>query len=445
VVLGAGLAGLSAAYHAKKAGLPYLLFEKNERAGGLVRSEQVNGFSFDYTGHLLHMSQERTRALVLGELGLKEQFVPVERDSWVYSHSRFTRAHFQSNLFGLPPAVVSECLEGLLRAHGALPPRPGARPPAPAKGAGGPEFRTFEDFNLATLGEGIYKHFMEPYNTKLWGVHPSKMTTEFQSRFVPRPSMTQIFDGALRDVGKPQGYNANFIYPKRVGIEILSRALAARVELAVGTRAVRVDARRRLVTLSDGRTLAYARLVSTLPLTRLVSILSAAPAPVKRAAARLRASSVLNVNLGIRGRDVSTKQWIYVPEPHLPFYRVGFYHNFSKAMVPKGGSSVYAEMSYSPQRPIDKAAAPARVVEGLRTMGILRRSDTIAAQWVADIQDAYVVYDEHRTPSVNTIQSWLRSQDIISTGRWGNWEYAAMEDALWQGAAAIHAPHPRQP
>jgi protoporphyrinogen oxidase len=399
------------------------LFEKNERAGGLVRTERVNGFSFDYTGHLLHMREERTRALVLDDLDLKEDFAPVQRDSWVYSHGRYTRAPFQANLFGLPPEVVRECLEGALRAH-AKPMRKG-------------RFHSFEDFNLGTFGEGIYRHFMEPYNTKLWGVHPSKMSVEFMGRFVPKPSLTQIFEGALFDVGMPQGYNANFIYPKRVGIELLSRALAARVAVRTGVRAVAVDARRRQVAFSDGQVVAYSRLVTTLPLPRLVAGIKDAPATVRRAAGRLRASSVLNVNLGIAGRNVSTKQWVYVPEAELPFYRVGFYHNFSKAMVPKGGSSVYAEMSYSPERPLDKAAAPARVKAGLRRMGILRASDSIAAQWVADIADAYVVYDSHRTASVDTIQAWLKGQNIVSTGRWGRWEYAAMEDAIWQGAEAV--------
>jgi protoporphyrinogen oxidase len=425
VILGAGLAGLSAAYHARKAGRPYLLFEKNERAGGLVRTERVNGFSFDYTGHLLHMREARTRALVLDELGLKEDFAPVQRDSWVYSHGRYTRAPFQANLFGLPPAVVRECLEGALRAHAEPRPRSKAK------------FRSFEDFNLRNFGEGIYRHFMEPYNTKLWGVHPSKMSIEFMGRFVPKPSLTQIFEGALFDIGKPLGYNADFIYPKRVGIELLSRALAARVEVRTQAQAMAVDPRRRQVTLSDGQVVPYSRLVTTLPLPRLVAIIKDAPAPIRRAATRLRASSVLNVNLGIAGRNVSSKQWVYVPEADLPFYRVGFYHNFSKAMVPKGGSSVYAEMSYSPERPLDKAAAPGRVKAGLRRMGILRASDAIAAQWVADIADAYVVYDSHRTESVDTIQAWLKERNIISTGRWGRWEYAAMEDAIWQGAEAV--------
>lgn len=427
VILGAGLAGLSAAWHARRAGKSYLLFEKNERPGGLVRSERVAGFTFDYTGHLLHTREERTRRLVLDTLGLRRAFAPVQRDAWVWSHGRFTRAPFQANLYGLPPAVVRECLEGILKAHNVP-----ARPASKRKG-----FQSFEDWNLRYFGGGIYRHFMEPYNTKLWGVHPSRMSTDFMGRFVPKPSLTQVFEGALRDQVCPLGYNANFIYPKRGGIGILTEAFARRVQVHCGLEAVAVDPKRREVILSDGQLVRYSRLVSTLPLTKLVDRIKGAPAEVRRARRRLRASSVLNVNLGIVGRDISSKQWIYVPEPDLPFYRVGFYHNFSRALVPPGASSVYAEISYSPERPIDKRAAPAQVKAGLMKMGLLRRSDRIAAQWVADIEDAYVVYDAHRAEAVGRIQAWLKTQGIISTGRWGRWEYSAMEDAIWAGAEAV--------
>jgi protoporphyrinogen oxidase len=256
---------------------------------------------------------------------------------------------------------------------------------------------------------------------------------------VPKPSLAQVFEGALRDIGKPMGYNANFIYPKQGGIEVFAAALASQVEVHTSTWAVAVDPKRKEVTLNTGDVVRYKKLISTQHLPALVSMTLKAPATVKAASKKLRASSVLNVNFGISGRNVTTKQWVYVPEPHLPFYRVGFYHNFSAALAPKGGSSVYAEMSYSPTRPLDKAKAPARVRAGLIEMGILRKTDKIAATFVADIKNAYVVYDAHRNEAVAKIQDYYRGQGIVSTGRWGNWEYASMEDAIWQGEAALTA------
>ncbi len=62
VIIGAGLAGLSTAFHLK--GLPYRVFEKEKEAGGLCRSYQKDGFTFDLTGHLLHFRQPEIKALV---------------------------------------------------------------------------------------------------------------------------------------------------------------------------------------------------------------------------------------------------------------------------------------------------------------------------------------------------------------------------------------------
>ena len=446
VILGAGLAGMSAALHAAKRGLSYLLLEKLPRPGGLVRSESLNGFTFDYTGHLLHTKQERTRELVLKELGLAKAFQPVIRDSWVYSKGRFTRAPFQANLHGLPGKVIEECLGGILRAHGHLRAAPPSqRRKRSALGPSLPRLRrergyssqTFEDWNLRVFGEGIYRHFMEPYNAKLWGIHPSRMSTEFMGRFVPKPSLTQVFEGALKDVGRPMGYNANFIYPKQGGIETLAKAFARKVEVRPSLASVSVDVRRREVRLSDGSLVPYRRLISTLPLPLLVAQLRDAPLRLRRAAARLRASGVLNVNFGVKGRDISSKQWVYVPESRFPFYRVGFYHNFSRSLAPPGGSSVYAEMSYQKGARPGHAGAVRRARQGLLDMGLLKPSDRIAATFVADIPHAYVVYDSHRADAVAEIQAYLRENSIISTGRWGSWEYSAMEDAIWEGADAV--------
>ena len=62
VIVGAGLAGLSTAYHLS--GTPYRLYEREEQVGGLCRSYQKDGFTFDYTGHLLHFRQPEIKALV---------------------------------------------------------------------------------------------------------------------------------------------------------------------------------------------------------------------------------------------------------------------------------------------------------------------------------------------------------------------------------------------
>src|SRR2546429_2035386 len=114
VVLGGGVGGLSALWHLQKAGFnDSFLFEKESRVGGLTRSETVNGFTFDYTGHLLHFRNETVKKLVSNLLG--ENIHYVIRNSWIFSKGVFTRYPFQTNLYGLPSSVIKECILGFIK------------------------------------------------------------------------------------------------------------------------------------------------------------------------------------------------------------------------------------------------------------------------------------------------------------------------------------------
>ena len=100
MVLGGGLAGLSALWHLQQLGhTDSHLFEKESRVGGLTRSEQLNGFTFDYTGHLLHFKNETVKQLV-SQL-LDGNLHSVTRNSWIFSKGVYTRYPFQTNLYGL--------------------------------------------------------------------------------------------------------------------------------------------------------------------------------------------------------------------------------------------------------------------------------------------------------------------------------------------------------
>ncbi len=434
VILGAGLAGMAAAHRLGKRRRPYLLFEREGRPGGLVRSERVAGYTFDYTGHLLHMKRRETRDLVLKELGLEGRFLAVQRRSFIFSKGVYTRYPFQANTFGLPVDVVRECLEGFVQARLDEAAR-AARPAGRSKGPAGEG--NFESWILRTFGPGIARHFMLPYNAKLWGVPPREMTTEWMGRFVPQPGLSEVLRGALQDRPEATGYNAHFLYPRSGGIEVLARGFAAKVEARLNTEAVEVDLKARQARFSDGSSVRFRRLISSLPLKTLVSLIPACPARVRRASARLRATGVLNVNFGVAGRNISDKHWIYVPEERFPFYRAGFYHNFSPAMAPRGCSSVYAEVSLGPASPrVDPARAAEKVRRGLIEMGVLKPGDRIAARFTAHIPGAYVVYDPHRAAAVAEIRDYLRENGVLSTGRWGSWEYGSMEDAIWQGIEA---------
>ena len=126
----------------------------------------------------------------------------------------------------------------------------------------------FEEYCQRHFGAGISKHFMVPYNEKLWGVSPREITAAWCSRFVPLPNLEQIVAGAV-GAGPPEmGYNVSFVYPKQGGIETFTRALIGRMgrmgqgAVHTGTDPDVIDYERRQVVVG-GERIPYRALVAT--------------------------------------------------------------------------------------------------------------------------------------------------------------------------------------
>ncbi len=430
LIVGAGLAGLSTAYHLRN--LPYRVFEKEQEAGGLCRSYQKDGFTFDYTGHLLHFRQAEIKTLV--ERLLAGQLVRHARRSFIYSHQTYTEYPFQVNTCGLPPHVIRDCLIGFIAT---LTPSP-ALPRKAGEGREGE--RTFKEWILDNLGKGIAENFMVPFNEKLWQVDLDELTSDWVSWLIPKPELRDVVNGALGIKDKEFGYNPSFLYPVDGGIAVLPRAFLPQVApVAYETELIEVDTVKKRAVFRDARQCqrveSYESLVSTLPIPELVKRCPDLPKGVKEAAQGLRWVSVSNVNLGVGRPNVSDKHWIYFPEKEYPFYRAGFPMNFSPQLGQPGCSSLYVEMSHRPTEPLSPAHAIDLARHGLERAGLLTPQDHLVVADVKDIHYAYVLFDRHRARVVPHILTELERRGIYSIGRYGRWEHTSMEDAIAQGRA----------
>jgi protoporphyrinogen oxidase len=280
---------------------------------------------------------------------------------------------------------------------------------------------------------------MVPYNTKLFGVPPRELSAAWCGRFVPKPNLKEVVDGALGLGSDALGYNASFVYPKEGGIEALAVALRREIgagpagsELCVSTEPVALDWERRVARLSDGRDVRWSALVSTVPLPLLVDLLHLVPDAVRAASAKLRASDVTWVAVGVRGPNVQPWHWVYTPEPEFTTYRIGSPSAVFPGTAPAGTSSFYVEYS-GPRSP--ESCARAAVEDLVRAKMIQSAADVLFAE-PRVIRNAYVLYDAHYGEARQTVIDFLSSAGIRVAGRYGNWEYSSMEDALLGGRAA---------
>jgi UDP-galactopyranose mutase len=419
IVLGAGLAGLSTAWHLQKSGINCRVFEKEDEVGGLCRSNNVDGFIFDHDGHLLHFKHNYVFNLIKDLLG--KNLVEHERSAWVYSRGIYSRYPFQANLYGLPPAVRKECLLGFINA---------TRNSKPINKIN----HTFLDWINHTLGDGIARHFMIPYNTKFWTLPPKKLTCEWLDDFIPVPSLSQLVEGTLDENSRQFGYNARFWYPKKGGISEVPLSFRRQLKnIYTNCPLTEINLEKKEIKINAGNKEKYDYLIYTLPLPEVEHLIKGLPKEISALSKKLRWNSIFNVNLGIDHKDTSKRHWVYFPGKETCFFRVGFPHNFSATVALPNKSSIYAEVSYSKDLPVDKNNAITRIKEDLKKVKILNQNGRICAQWINDIKYGYPIYDKNYGKARAALLSYLNQNNIIACGRYGSWRYMSMEQAILNG------------
>jgi len=420
IILGAGLAGLSAAWHLKKKGIEALVFEKEPEVGGLCRSKKINGFTFDYDGHLLHFRHRYTLNLLKKILGYN--LIQHKRSAWIYSHHSYIRYPFQANLHRLPSSIAQECLLEYIHRDG--------------------HFKEKHKLNFAewtndTFGKGIARHFMFPYNAKFWTVSPEELNCDWVDGFIPVPSIDQIIEGTIRESKRQFGYNAQFWYPQKGGINQIALILAERLKnIRTNSEITHINFAKKEIDISGGNREKYDYLISTIPLPEIFRLAESLPKEIIPEFKKLRWNSIFNFNIGIDRKDESGMHWIYFPQNDVCFFRVGFFQNFSSHLVPKGKSALYVEVAYSQHRPIDKVKIVLRIKGDLKKVRLLTSKDRIYSSDINDIKYGYPIYDKNYSVARRAILEFLSRNDVVPCGRYGSWSYMSMEDAILDGKKA---------
>src|SRR6266850_26080 len=421
IVVGGGLAGLAAA---RELGDACTLIEAEDRLGGLVRTDVIEGFSFDWTGHWLHARDPEMRKAI-EERWLAGNLITVERRARIFSEGVWTTFPYQFHLYGLPSRTVSECVLGFIDA---------------TLGPGGAELRgrplgNAAEFILRDLGEGCARHFMFPYNEKLYTVRCEELSPEWGGRFIPRPSLQDVVNGAAGPARQVVSYNATFWYPRQGGIESLARGVASelRGEVRLSARVQSLDLAARRVRLASGDQLSYDALVLTAPLPACARLLADAPAEVREAASRLRAVSVTVVEVGARDLGGERFHWAYFPEKQFAFYRIGSPSEVNPALAPKGFRSFAVEFAH--RGPADSARFIEQALLGLERCGLIDRGQVVFSR-ARTIPVAYVLFDHEHAEARATVRRHFERHGVQLAGRYGKWEYSSMEDALLSGREA---------
>jgi protoporphyrinogen oxidase len=427
-ILGAGPVGLGAAYRLLELGhSDFTVYERDGGVGGLAASVTDGaGFTYDVGGHVMFSHYEYFDRLVDRMLG--DQYTRLMRESWIRMCGRWIPYPLQNNVRHLPPEVLLDCLNGLVDARTGDP--------------GGAE--NFADWIQRQFGEGITRHFMAPYNRKVWA-HPLEMMSKgWIAERVSVVDLKRILSNVVHQRDEASwGPNNTFKYPLHGGTGGLYSRFVPYLgdHLQLRREVVAIDPAARRLRFADGGGADYDVLVSAAPIPQLLRMLTEVPEALVRAAGDLHHSHGVVVGVGVARPCETSRCWTYFPEADCPFYRVTFLSNYSPNMAPAGHTLLLTETSWSSHREIDRSGIVDRVIDGLVATELLRPEDRdrIVAVNTREVEHFYPIPTLGRDRALARIQPWLMARDIYSRGRFGAWKYeiSNMDHCVMQGVEAV--------
>ncbi len=431
VILGAGPCGLGAAWRLRELGYDnWEIHDRNEYIGGLSASfVDDNGFTWDVGGHVLFSHYDyfnRLMEVVIPE----DQWLDHERESWIWMRERFIPYPLQYNIGRLPEKDMMECLAGLMKCRNV-----------------GFDFDegTFHDWIMHFFGEGIAKHFLVPYNKKVWAYPPEDLDAHWIGERVAVPDLNRIMNNIINDKDDCSwGPNNTFSFPLHGGTGEIWRNLARKLpqdKIHLSSELGAWDAEKKLLRFENGREEAYDHLISTIPLNQLLQKSARDGHRKDSDSFVLSASNIIGVGLkGEPPERLRTKCWMYFPEDDNPFYRVTVFSNYSYNNVPgKGYWSLMGEVSESPKKHVDQARLLDTALEGFVNTRLIENVNDIVATWTFRAEYAYPTPFLGRDKLLDAFLPALKQHDVYSRGRFGGWKYECgnMDHVLMQGVEAV--------
>jgi len=439
VVVGAGIAGLTAARELTRRGVPVLLIERLFEVGGLARCFRYGDFTFDIGPHRFHTYSERALGLIREALG--ERYVLIDRCSSVYLFGRYhTWPLGTSSIFRLPPTVLLRCLGDLLRGR-----RGG-------KGDETPEDdQSFKDYIVNRYGPTLYEVFFEGYTTKFAHCTPDRLHHSWASQSIHRATIDRRYQqGSLLDILRiallPKPKVTKFIYPEG-GIDLYPELVrdaflgdGGRLVTGVEDLALETDGERVTAVSFQGERVEPSWLVWTAPPGDLAGGLGV-DLP------RLDFLSLLIFNVEVSGRVKTPNQWTYFSDSDLAISRISFPRNFHPGLVPEGKDGLCVEVTWAGEPPAAEELDRIRkqVVGELETVGLVDRGrvERVHCEMVTGAYPVYRLdYPRQLAQFVHRLSPFA---NLLCLGRCGTFWYNNMDDSIEAGldlAEALAGPGP---
>ncbi len=431
-VIGAGPAGITAAYELAKAGVAVDVYEAAPHVGGLAKTIELWGQLVDIGPHRFFSSDARVNRLWLEIVGKDYRMV-----------DRLTRIFYKNEFFDYPlkPFDVLPKLGALEIARCGL---SYARQCVRGSSLNG----SFEDWVVRAFGRRLFEIFFKTYSEKLWGITCNELDADFAAQRIKKLSLYEAVKNAfhLGPAGRHKTLVDRFAYPlqgtgmvyERMAAFIKSRGQKVYLRSPVEKVIVKDKAVQGLQV--GGKFMPYQQIVSTMPLTLLVKTLPEVPADIRDNASRLKFRNTILVYLHVDRDRLFPDNWLYVHSPELRMGRITNFRNWVPNLNRDRKSTILALeywaydtddiWSWEDEPLIDLATRE------LRQTGLIGDGRVLDG-FIYRVNRCYPVYSRGYKDLLLPIENYLSGiHGLYAIGRYGAFKYNNQDHSILMGLLA---------
>lgn len=434
VILGAGLAGLSAGYFLANSGFKVTIVEKDKQVGGLAKTINHNGYRFDLGGHRWFSKSPEIDDFIKKIVG--KDLIEVERTSRMIVDDKFYDYPIKiGNVAGNFGPIKSlqifwDYLYYKFRQNKL-------------------DKTNFQGWIQSQFGDKLYKFCFRDYTEKIWGISCCELSSEFARQRIKGLSLFSVLKNAIfSNRNKAKSLIDRFVYP-RYGIGQISDNLANKIS-KFGSRIISGKSIKKIVTknnkinnviLDDKVSIAGDIFISTLPINQLLENLTPqADKNIIKDSLKLIFRDLMTVNLIIDKAQITKDTWLYLQDKKYLLGRIHEPKNWSQDMVKdKNHTSLVCEIWCFRHEPIWREKDEKichKIINELVRVHILHQKDVkkIEKCFVIRIENAYPVYKLGYEKHLKRINNYLSNlENLYLCGRSGTYQYNNMDHSIMMG------------
>jgi len=432
-IIGGGPAGLTAAYELSKAGVLVELFESSSSVGGMAKSISLWGQIVDLGPHRFFSSDRRVNQLWLEVIG--QNYSMVKRQTRIYYQNRFFDYPLKAYnaLFGLGIFQSVFCILSYLK----------------AKILKNYDESTFEGWVCKRFGRRLFNIFFKSYSEKLWGISCKKLDADFAAQRIKKLSLYEAISAAIfKSIGSNHrtlvdefaypNFGAGFIY-ELMAKKVIELGGVIRLNTSVQSVAPSTNETRAFLRLKNGEELFYDHIISSMPLTHLVTRMDA-PLAIQEHAQCLKFRNTILVYLQIDANSPFPDQWIYVHSGNLQTGRITNFKNWVPSIVQDQKEIILCLEYWCYDEDLVWGMQDEDLIS-LATSEIYKTTlipiNSVLDGRVIRVPKCYPVYRAGYKKHLDPIQDYLSNKTgITAIGRYGSFKYNNQDHSILMGILA---------